>query len=97
MVLEAVELCIKPGESMAFEAAFKQALPLVQSIEGFISHELQRCIDKEGRYLLLIRWETLESHTKGFRLSSQYVQWKAVLHHFYDPFPCVWHYENSEL
>jgi heme-degrading monooxygenase HmoA len=94
MVLEAVTLLVKGGESAAFERAFKQAEPLVQSIEGYVSHELQRCIEQDGRYLLLIRWKTLEAHTEGFRLSPEYQQWKALLHPFYDPFPTVYHYKN---
>jgi heme-degrading monooxygenase HmoA len=68
----------------------------VQSIDGYISHELQRCIELEYIYLLLIRWETLEDHTRGFRLSTRYQQWKKLLHHFYDPFPDVLHYECVE-
>jgi len=93
MILEAVTLHIKTGESAAFEAAFAQAVPLVQSIRGYYSHQLQRCIEQDDRYLLLIRWHTLRDHTHGFRLSTEYQQWKALLHHFYDPFPDVFHYE----
>jgi hypothetical protein len=28
----------------------------------------------------------------GFRTSPQYQEWKALLHHFYDPFPIVEHF-----
>jgi hypothetical protein len=34
----------------------------------------------------------LEHHTEGFRQSTQYLEWKQLLHHFYDPFPVVEHY-----
>jgi heme-degrading monooxygenase HmoA len=44
--------------------------------------------------VLLVRWETLEAHEIGFRKSPQYQEWKALLHHFYDPFPTVLHYEQ---
>ncbi|MEL6555832.1 MAG: antibiotic biosynthesis monooxygenase, partial [Cyanobacteria bacterium J06621_11] len=40
---------------------------------------------------------TLEAHTKGFRTSAEYQDWKALLHHYYDPFPTVEHYENVTL
>lgn len=93
MILEAVSLHIRAGESAAFESAFKQAVPLVQSIDGYISHRLQRCIEQEERYLLMIQWTTLQAHTEGFRLSPAYQKWKFLLHHFYDPFPTVLHYE----
>ena len=95
MILEAVILHIKAGESNAFEKAFTQAVPLVQSIDGYISHELQRCLEQQDQYLLLIRWQTLQAHTQGFRLSPQYKKWKALLHHFYEPFPEVLHYQQA--
>lgn len=60
---------------------------------GYISHELRRCLETENRYILLVRWETIEHHTKGFRGSPQYQQWKTLLHHFYNPFPEVEHYQ----
>ena len=40
-------------------------------------------------------WETLESHTVGFRGSPAYSRWRALLHHFYDPFPKVEHYVSA--
>ena len=60
---------------------------------GYISHQIQRCLEKENRYILLVHWEKLEDHTLGFRGSEQYKQWKKLLHHFYDPFPTVEHYQ----
>jgi heme-degrading monooxygenase HmoA len=42
--------------------------------------------------LLLVEWRTLEDHTVGFRGSARYQEWRALLHHFYDPFPAVEHY-----
>ncbi len=40
-----------------------------------------------------MEWETLESHTEGFRQSEVYLKWKTLLHHYYHPFPEVLHYE----
>ena len=92
MILEQAVLDMKPGETAAFEAAFAEAQRLISASPGYLSHELQRCIEKPNRYLLLVRWETLEAHTVGFRQSAPYQKWKALLHHFYDPFPAVEHY-----
>ena len=47
------------------------------------------------RYLLLVRWKTIEDHTDGFRNSGQFPEWKRLLHHFYDPFPTVQHYVTT--
>jgi len=34
-----------------------------------------------------------EDHTVGFRESDENQEWRKLLHHFYDPFPVVEHYE----
>lgn len=97
MILEAVFLPVIAGREAEFEAAFKQASPIIASMRGYIAHELQRCIEQPGKYLLLVRWQTLEDHTIGFRQSPEYQQWRALLHHFYDPFPTVEHFEQVSL
>lgn len=97
MILEAVMLPVIAGKEAEFEAAFQQASPIIASMKGYISHELHRCIESQGRYLLLVRWETLEDHTVGFRQSAEYQEWKGLLHHFYVPFPQVEHFEQIDL
>lgn len=96
MILESAVLNVKPGRERAFEAAFAEAKRIISAMPGFICLELQRCIEARSRYLLLVRWATLEDHTVGFRTSSEYQRWKAMLHHFYDPFPSVEHYETVD-
>ncbi|MBI1879463.1 MAG: antibiotic biosynthesis monooxygenase [Chloroflexi bacterium] len=93
MILEVAILNVIEGQVAEFEAAFKQAAPIIASMRGYLSHELQRCIKVPNRYVLLVRWETLEDHTIGFRRSPEYQEWKRLLHHFYAPFPTVEHYE----
>jgi heme-degrading monooxygenase HmoA len=93
MILEAAVLQVRSGESDAFEAAFREAQLIISSMPGYRSHELQRCLEREGEYLLLVRWDSVAAHEEGFRKSPQYQQWRKLLHHFYDPFPTVLHYE----
>lgn len=94
MILEVAPLHVRPGQSAEFEAAFLQAQDIIASMRGYVSHELQRCIERKNDYVLLVRWKTLEDHEVGFRTSPQYQEWKALLHHFYEPFPVVSHYEQ---
>lgn len=93
MILESATLDVRPGQELEFEAAFAEAKRIIASMPGFISLELHHCIESRQRYLLLVRWDRLEDHTVGFRGSAQYQQWRALLHHFYDPFPTVEHHE----
>ncbi len=92
MILEVAILQIKENQNVQFERAFAEAQSIIASIEGYVSHQLQKCIEKPNQYILLVNWKTLEDHTEGFRESEQYQQWKALLHHFYEPFPEVEHY-----
>ena len=94
MILEVAILEIKPNKNKEFEAAFKRASVIITSMPGYISHSLQKCIEVEDRYLLLVNWQTLEDHTISFRKSQEYQTWKELLHHFYDPFPIVEHYQK---
>jgi heme-degrading monooxygenase HmoA len=94
MILEVAILNVKPGQATAFEQAFAQASPLIASIEGYRGHELRKCLEVENQYVLLVRWRRLEDHTIGFRQSAQYQDWRRLLHHFYDPFPTVLHYQS---
>ncbi|MBO0959801.1 antibiotic biosynthesis monooxygenase [Neobacillus sp. MM2021_6] len=97
MIVEAAILQVKHGMEVEFEEAFRQASAIISSMKGYVSHELQRCMEVNGKYLLLVKWETLEDHTIGFRQSSEYQEWKKLLHHFYDPFPTVEHFEKVRL
>jgi heme-degrading monooxygenase HmoA len=94
MVLEHALLSVKPGEKEAFEAAFRQAKEIIAGMPGFGRLTLSRCLERPSAYLLLVEWKRLEDHTVGFRGSEQYQQWRALLHHFYEPFPTVEHYEQ---
>ena len=95
MILEVARLDVVPTQEALFEAAMRQALPLIQATPGFVELTLRRCIETPNRYLLTVSWQSLEDHTVGFRESDRYAQWRALLHHFYDPFPVVEHYSDA--
>jgi heme-degrading monooxygenase HmoA len=93
VILEIAQLQVKPEQSAEFEAAFNVAQVIISSMPGYMGHELQKCIEQANHYMLLVRWESVEHHEIGFRKSIQYQEWRKLLHHFYDPFPTVLHYE----
>lgn len=92
MILEVAILQVKQERQAAFEENFVKASSIISSMDGYISHELKKCIEKKDQYILLVNWQTLEDHEIGFRQSQDYQEWKKLLHHFYDPFPKVLHY-----
>jgi heme-degrading monooxygenase HmoA len=94
MILEAAMLTVKVGEEKKFENDFSRASGYIRIIKGYRRHSLHRCLEQQNKYLLLAEWDQLEDHTIGFRHSPQYQEWKKLLHHYYDPFPIVEHYER---
>jgi heme-degrading monooxygenase HmoA len=94
LILEHALLSVKPGEEAPFETAFRQATGIISQMPGFRGLTLSKCLERENTYLLLVRWEQLEDHTVGFRESEQYQGWRSLLHHFYEPFPTVEHFEQ---
>jgi heme-degrading monooxygenase HmoA len=94
MILEHAALAVRPGQETEFESAFAEARGIIAGMPGFAGLTLSRCIEQPNRYLLLVHWNRLEDHTQGFRGSPEYQRWRDLLHHFYDPFPTVEHFET---
>ena len=94
MILEQATLHVKPNTSADFEFAFKKAISIISKMKGFISIDLLKCVEQKNTYLLLVKWNTIDDHEIGFRQSSEYQEWKKLLHHFYKPFPEVLHYKS---
>ncbi len=92
MILEIAQLQVRPGQGAAFEVAFAEAQAIIATMPGYLGHELQKCLERADHYMLLVRWRSVEDHEVGFRKSAAYQDWRALLHHFYDPFPTVLHY-----
>jgi heme-degrading monooxygenase HmoA len=93
-VLEHAMLEVRPGQEQAFEAAFAKAQIIIAAADGYLWHRLERCLEHPNRYLLLVEWRDREAHITGFRGSADYQQWKKLLHHFYNPFPTVLHFDT---
>ena len=93
VITEHALLPVLPGREDDFERAFAEARVLITSMPGCRSLSLSRSIESPSNYLLLVDWEHLDDHTIGFRQSEQYQKWRTLLHHFYDPFPLVEHYQ----
>ena len=94
MILEHALLHVKPGTEEQFMDAFGEAKRIIAAMDGFDGLTLSRCLERPDTFLLLVRWATVEHHTEGFRQSAAYDDWRTLLHHFYDPFPEVQHFEQ---
>jgi len=94
MILEVADIRIQPGQQAEFEAAVRRGLSeVISHADGYIEGHLQRGIESPERFLLMIRWQTLEAHTVGFRNSERFTQWRAIVGPFFASPPNVEHFE----
>ena len=79
MILELADITVKDGSQADYERGLRQALPLLTQTEGYISHELRHGIEEPTRYLLLIKWESVEAHMVNFRESERFQEYRAFV------------------
>lgn len=92
MILEVVIFNMKPGSAADFAAAFPSAEKVISSAKGYVSHTLQPSLDTPDRYILMVKWQTLENHMVDFRGSEKFVEWRAIISPFFAEAPVMEHY-----
>ena len=93
MILEIVTIQIKAGQEAAFEAAFKEASVFIAAADGYIAHELRRCLETKGKYVNMVRWQTVDDHMVGFRESERFQKFRALVSPYYESPSQMNHYE----
>jgi heme-degrading monooxygenase HmoA len=91
MILEIAQIDVKPGTEAEFEAGVAKAAPLFKRAKGCGGMELQRSIENPTRYRLFVKWETVENHTKDFRESADFQEWRKLVGHCFAAPPAVEH------
>ena len=94
MVLEIATIDVKSGTNADFERSLEQAQRVISKSEGYLSHTFEKCMEQECRYVLLIRWSSLEAHTEGFRGSELFKEWRALIGPYFANPPHVQHFEK---
>ena len=94
MILEIAQIDVKPGSESEFEAGVRKATPIFQRAKGCTSVTLQRSHEMPQRYRLFIQWETLENHTKDFRESADFQEWRKLVGRCFASPPDVEHVQQ---
>ena len=97
MIIEHALLNVIPGRELEFEAAMKEAIPIIESAPGCFGAEVRRQIEESSTYLLMVNWSSVEAHVEQFRESALFEQWKLLTHHFYVDRPTVTHFNQPLL
>ena len=52
---EVATLDVKIGQEAQFESAFCRAKGIISSMKGYVTHQLQKCIERPNRYILFVQ------------------------------------------
>ena len=93
MVLELADIRIHPGKQAEFDVAIRKGVEtVIAKAKGFKGYQVNKGIESPERYLLMIFWESLESHTIDFRGSPAFADWRAIVGGFFAGQPAVEHF-----
>lgn len=94
MILELADIRIQPGCQAEFDEAIRRGVEtVVARSPGFVDHTVHHGVESPERYLLMIRWRTLEAHTVEFREGPLFAQWRSIVGPFFAAPPVVEHFE----
>ena len=94
MVLEIADIRIQTGQHEAFAEAIQRGLrTVIARAQGVLGWQVQHAIETPERFVLMIRWATLEDHTVAFRQGPLFAEWRAIVGPFFAGPPVVEHFE----
>jgi len=73
LIIEIADLRTEDAED--FEAAMHELVPVLSANPGYLGHTVQRSYETPGRYVIIVRWESVEAHMEGFRKSDAFKTW----------------------
>ena len=97
MILEVIRYRIAAGQEAAFEDAYRQAHQFLADSPHCLGYQLTRCLKDRSRYVLLIRWDSVEGHLRGFRGSPAFQRFLALVAPFFQQVEEMEHYEPTGI
>ena len=94
-ILERAIFPIKPGSAKEFAAAFAKARPHIEAAKGFRKLEMRQGVESPDSFILLVWWDSVDDHMKGFRESEAFGEWRKHLGPFFAGPPAMEHYQET--
>ncbi len=91
MVTELARFFITHGQEEDFVAAYQAARTYLENAEGYRGHHMHRVAESPSDFVLIVSWDSLDAHVKGFRESEAYVEWRRLIGPYFSASPEVVH------
>lgn len=93
MIVEFADMRVDPKHQTEFIEILRRGVELVLSeAQGYKSHEIISSLETPGKYVLIVRWDTVEDHTVRFRESTAFGVWRSMVGPFFITPPAVEHF-----
>jgi heme-degrading monooxygenase HmoA len=94
MVLEVALIDIQEGREEEFAAAYAEAYPIVATTPGCRSVRMTRGVETPTRFVLLVEWDSVDTHLDNFRATERFTRWRALIGPYFDGAPRVEHFAD---
>ena len=94
MIIEIADFKILPDAREKFATAIAHAAEhVLAKSDGYRGHRILACRESPGRFVLTVEWDSLEAHTVGFRQSTAFSEWRALIGPYFAEPPHVEHFD----
>jgi len=93
MVVEIAILEARPGEADNMRKGLEAARKVISQAKGYIDSTFQQGIEDPNRFVLYIKWQSVEDHTNGFRQGPLFPEWRSHWAQYMTGTPNVQHYQ----
>ena len=97
MTTEIIRYRIAAANAQAFEAAYRQAEPTLQSSEHCLAYRLLRGHEEPDNWILIIEWDSVQGHEQGFRKEPGFREFFALVKPFFADIQEMKHYETRPM
>lgn len=95
MILEVALIDVVAGSEQAFEDGYRRVRSALADSPGLLSVRMTHGVESPTRFVLLVEWESLDSH-QAFRDSERFAIWRSGIGpHFAGP-PKVEHFADVD-
>ncbi|MBC8103267.1 MAG: antibiotic biosynthesis monooxygenase [Cytophagales bacterium] len=92
---EVIRYQVEDGQEEAFQAAYRQAGILLERSPDCDGFQVLRGVEEPRRFLVLIRWRSVERHLEGFRKSADFAAFFALVKPFFGAIEEMKHYQTD--
>ncbi len=94
MVLEVALIDVVPGQEEAFAAAYGKGHEALATTPGCLSVRMTRGIESPSSFVLLVEWDSVESHLENFRNTARFTTWRELIGPYFAAPPVVEHFTD---